>query len=95
MLAQALAVNTPLETFLDGVAWFCAGLRHNENALTHYTKGVRVAGLEDDARAQFFSIIKQVLARLPEAENDGQLKNLLDALKWQYVAADHVGLSEL
>ena len=50
-------------------------------------------GFEDKARQYFFTIVREVIARIKgqgrlKIEKDLQIKNLLDALKWQYIAAD-------
>ena len=103
MLAQVLSVTSlTTTTFLDGVAWFCAAMRHNSNLISHYMEGIRGCGtgFKDKARQYFFTIIREVIGRLKDQgrlkiEKDLQIKNLLDALKWQYIAADHNVLSEL
>ena len=69
MLAQVLSVSSlTTTTFLDGVAWFCAAMRHNENLISHYMEGIRGCGtgFEDKARQYFFTIIREVISRLKE-----------------------------
>ncbi len=52
MISQVLTIGTGTTTFLDGVAWFCASMRHNSNELSHYMEGIRGcgSGFEDQAR---------------------------------------------
>jgi len=81
----------------DIVNWFCASLRGNQNSLGHYLDDIRGCGklLEQQARVNFFIIIKGLLKRLVKSKNDAEIKLILNSLKWDYSGNDHKFLHDL
>ena len=45
--------------------------------------------LDDLARSNFFSIIKSLVNQLKNSKEAGEVKVIINALKWKYTARDH------
>jgi hemerythrin-like domain-containing protein len=65
--------------------------------MSHYLDDLKGCGLhlEEQARESFFSILKGLVKQLRDSSNDGEIKAILNSLKWKYLARDHVSLRNL
>ena len=90
-------MNKEVPHLFDLINWFCAALRGNTNALVHYLDDVRGCGklLEAQARANFFQIVAGLLRKLVRSKDETEIRQILNALKWDYSANDHKHLNEL
>ena len=97
LLGQLVGMELPLVTRYDLVAWFCSSLRGNKNQMAHYLDDIKGCGhhLEDLARENFFTILKGIVKNLKNATEVPELKVLLNALKWKFLARDHGSLEQL
>jgi hypothetical protein len=51
--------------------------------------------LENISKQRFFGIIGALVQRLKVAKDQSEIKSLLAAIKWKYVARDHGDLANL
>jgi len=90
-------MNKEVPHLYDLINWFCSALRGNTNQLVHYLDEIRGCGklLEAQARTNFFQIISGLLKKLVKSKNDMEIRQILNALKWDYSANDHKQLNDL
>ena len=81
----------------DLINWFCSSLRGNTNSLCHYLDDIRGCGklMEQQARQNFFIIIEGLLKKLVNSKQDMEIRQILNALRWNYSATDHKVLNDL
>jgi len=97
LLRDLILLDMPTPQFLDLAAWFCAALRQNSVKLAHYLDSTKGQGLhlETQSKKAFFDIIGAFVKRLKLAKDHSEIKALLGAIKWKYVARDHGDLASL
>ena len=76
----------------DILAWIMSILNKSTTPQFHYTQLTTSCGVAFQMilRSGFFKIINQVLQYISEIKQTEEIKNLVDALKWNYSASDHV-----
>lgn len=79
------------------VSWFASSLRGNKNQMSHYLDDLKGCGLhlEDLARENFFNILRGLVRQLKDSTEESEIKVILNALKWKFLARDHVSLRNL
>jgi hypothetical protein len=95
LIATLMSKNIPHS--FDLINWFCSALRGNSNHLCHYLDDIRGCGhsLEDQARDNFFLIIKGLLNKLQSSKDETEIRQILNSLRWDYCASDHKILEDL
>ena len=93
----ATLMSKDLPHSFDLINWFCSALRGNTNHLCHFLDDIRGCGhtLEGLARDNFFLIIKGLLGKLQESKDETEIRQIVNALRWDYNSADHRVLEEL
>ena len=97
LLGELVNIELPQKHRFDLMNWFAASLRGNKNQLAHYLDDLRGCGhhLEDQARENFFQILKGLMKQLRESKEESEIKAILNSLKWKYLARDHASLKSL
>lgn len=97
LLGQVVGLELPQKHRYDVVGWFAASLRGNKNQMSHYLDDLKGCGLhlEDLAREHFFAILRGLVRQLKEAKEEAEIKAVLNALKWKFLARDHASLRSL
>ncbi len=90
--------DLPSNQRYDLMSWFCGALRGNKNPhVAHYLDDLKGCGhhLEEQAREGFFHILKAMVHRLKESEEEEEIKVIINSLKWKFLARDHLHLRTL
>ena len=97
LLGQLINLELPQKHRYDLISWFASSLRGNKNTMSHYLDDVKGCGLhlEEQARYHFFSILNGLVRQLKESTEESEIKVILNALKWKFIARDHGSLSHL
>jgi hypothetical protein len=97
LLGSLISMELPQNHRFDLISWFASSLRGNKNQMCHYLDDLKGCGLhfEDLARENFFQILRGLVRQLKECTEESEIKVILNALKWKYVARDHASLRNL
>lgn len=92
-----MGLDFPTTHRFDLINWFCSSLRSNKNKLSHYLDHLKGCGhhLEEQAKENFFTIQRGLVKALKESNEEAEIKAILNALKWKYLARDHNKLRDL
>jgi hypothetical protein len=65
--------------------------------MSHYLDDLKGCGLhlEDLARENFFNILKGLVKQLKESTEESEIKVILNAFRWKFIARDHASLRNL
>jgi len=96
-MSDLIKLDMPTPQFLDLVSWFSSALRQNETKLSHYLDNTKGQGmhLESLSKKSFFEILNVLVQKLKVYKDLGEIKTILGAIKWKYVARDHADLVNL
>lgn len=80
----------------DILAWFMGILKTNSGPF-HYSQLTTTCGVEFQLKLRyvFFKVIKYILGYIARAQNSKTIPYLLDALKCNYTASDHIYINKL
>ena len=81
----------------DVLAWIMSILSRSTIPQFHYTQLTTSCGVAFQMllRSAFFSVINQVLHYISQLGHPKEISSLLDALKWNYSASDHLHINRL
>ncbi len=81
---------------MDVLAWVSSIFKSDPAANLHYAQKTTSCGtpFQYMLRGVFFNLINQVLDYVMMTKNPKELECLMDALKWNYTASDHVFLKD-
>jgi len=87
-----MTLELPQNHRYDLMNWFCSSLRGNKNQMSHYLDDLKGCGhhLEEQARDNFFMILKGLVRQLRDSKEEQEIKAILNSLKWKFLARDHV-----
>jgi len=97
LLGQLINLELPQKHRYDLISWFASSLRGNKNQMSHYLDDLKGCGLhlEDLARENFFSILRGLVKQLKESTEESEIKVILNAFRWKFIARDHASLRNL
>ncbi|CDW73494.1 UNKNOWN [Stylonychia lemnae] len=97
LLGQLINLELPQKHRYDLISWFASSLRGNKNQMSHYLDDLKGCGLhlEDLARENFFTILRGLIKQLKESTEESEIKVILNAFRWKFIARDHASLRNL
>ena len=90
LISFAIDANISKSSFFDILQWFETSLRNNSMQVVHYADKIKSCGdsVLKAIQRQFFKVIKSVIVKAKNTQNERDLGALLQALIWDYKSSD-------